>query len=116
MPRPPSARLRQQLFPAAAAHGESHSLALPLWGKFAATMGVALLMTILVTQHHEKPGYLAVSGASNVLASLSSNIISFCADDITTQRNNATFDWTRTEHPLSTTGSFPQGKTNLEKL
>ena len=114
MPRPPSAGLRQQLFPAAIA--ESHPLALPLWGKFAATMGVVLLMTILGTQHREKSGYLAVGSASNVLASLSSNIVSFCSDDVTTQRNNATFDWTRAEHPLSTTGSFSQWKTNLEKL
>ncbi len=84
---------------------------MPLWFKFAPVACIFLLIISLCLPRHERTGYLAVSGGSNILASLSSNLLASCATDLRAQRQNVwrevTFDWTKDGHSLSTTGSFP---------
>ncbi|HEX3800304.1 MAG TPA: hypothetical protein VH413_16535 [Verrucomicrobiae bacterium] len=93
---------------------------LPTWLKFAPVACAFMLALVFCVPRHERTAYLAVSGDSNILASLSSNIITACSTDLRGQRQNVwrevTFDWTKPAHTLSTTGSFPLGKTNIQKL
>ncbi len=124
IPRPPSAGLRRELFTVTAALAPEPVTPLPVWLKFAPAMCILLLVTCFCTGRHYQTGYLAFSGGSNVMASLSSNLLEFCATDTQSGRMNrwvmpaakATFDWTRDGNSLSTTGSFPLWKTNIQKL
>jgi hypothetical protein len=65
---------------------------------------------------NDKSGYIAVVPAnSNMLASLSL----YYKPDTADKENVwsvATFDWTKGSRSLSTTGSFPLWKTNIQKL
>jgi hypothetical protein len=120
IPRPPSARLKAQLFPAGPAVEADSLSVMPGWLKLAPVACMLLLITLFCLPRHERSAYLAVSGGSNILASLSSNLLASCATDLRAQRQNVwrevTFDWTKDGHSLSTTGSFPSGKTNIQKL
>jgi hypothetical protein len=122
IPRHPSAGLKARLFhPApASALAPSPVAIMPLWFKFAPVACLFLLITLFCLPRPERTGYLAVSGSSNILASLSSNLLASCATDLRSQRQNVwrevTFEWTKDRHSLSTTGSFPPGKTNIQKL
>jgi hypothetical protein len=122
-PRRPSARLKRQLFGAARQPADDASdfvAIMPIWVKFAPVMCMLLLITLFCMPRHDRGPYLAVSGGSNMLASLSSNIAANCATDFRAQRQNVwqavTFEWTKDGHSLSTTDSFLSGKTNLQKL
>ena len=129
IPRAPSARLKERLFPrevpvAANRSGVASLSAVP-WARFAPAMCVVLLALIFGSMSPgEKAGYLAVSGDSNVLAGLAANMQGFCATNTRSERQNnwampaslTTFDWTKAGHSLSTTDSFPSWKTNIEKL
>jgi len=69
-----------------------------------------------MTRHDEmNPGM--ASGSSNMLASISRP---YGASDTRCQEWNVwgvvTFDWTKGGSSLSTTGSFPLLKTNIQKL
>jgi hypothetical protein len=95
------------------------------WAPFAPALCVVLLMAHFYGATPGKDaGYLAVSGGSNVLASLSANLINFCATNTRAERLNiwampaakATFDWTNAGHSVTTTDYFPSWKTNIEKL
>jgi hypothetical protein len=123
MPRQPSEKLKRQLFPPATVwRPKPAPLVMPGWAKFALAPCLALLMVILVSaDHHKKTSYLAMSGSSsNVLASLSSNLIACCLMDTQAEQANTwimptglSFDWTNRGRSLSTTGSFPLWNTNL---
>ena len=123
-PRRPSAKLKQRLFPAAARPVAESSPGIPAWAKFAPAFCVVLLAGFFSLAPHDKPDYLAVSSGSNVLASLSSNLLGFCATNTRSVELNVaempaaaiTFDWTKGVRSLSTTGSFPLWKTNVQKL
>jgi hypothetical protein len=120
IPRPPSAKLKAQLFAAVPAVAPSSFGAMPAWVQFAPVACILLLLMLFCLPRRERSAYLAVSGGSNILASLSSNLLAGCATDMRAQRQNVwrevTFDWTKDGHSLSTTGSFPLGKTNIQKL
>jgi hypothetical protein len=121
IPRRPSAKLKNRLFPtpAACAVAEPPPM-IPAWLMSAPAVCILLVTILLYNGRHEKRSYLAVAGGSNVLASLSSNLLAECATDLRGQRQNVwtavTFDWTKDANSPSTTGSFPFGKTNLQKL
>jgi hypothetical protein len=92
----------------------------------------ALLLCVFVSlARHDQAGFLAVSAHSNFLASVSlsnQNFLPYYAEDRRDQRRNvwsrqtsiaradSSFDWTKPGSSLSTTGSFPIGKTNLQKF
>ena len=123
-PRRPSARLKERIFapqtpPQRAVAAES-SPAMSAWLKFAPACCILLLAMWFGSTRQEKTAYLAVAGGSNVLASLSSNLLTLCATDFREQRENlwmkASFDWTNVGHSPSTTGSFPSWNTNVHKL
>jgi hypothetical protein len=121
IPRGPSPKLKHRLFPAApAALAPSPLAVMPLWLKFAPVACMFLIITFFCLPRPERSAYLAVSGGSNILASLSSNLLASCATDLRAQRQNVwkevTFEWTKDRHSLSTIGSFPLGKTNIQKL
>ena len=124
IPRRPSARLKQRLFPAVALPVPERATTIPLWARFAAATCIVLLATVLGMTPRENTGYLAVSGGSNALASLSANLLDFCATNTRSVQCNVaempdsriTFEWTSNVHSLSTTGSFLSWKTNLQKL
>jgi len=132
MPRRPSARLKRELFPATAAAdiGYAPLPVIPAWAKFAPAFCMLLLAMLFCVGRRDQASYLAVSGGSNVLASLSSNLLAFCVTDTlgeglntwsmpapkVTKAAKPTFEWTKTGHFLSTTDSFPLWKTNLQKL
>jgi hypothetical protein len=122
-PRAPSAGLKRRLFAApdpVEGHAAGSAPLAPVWLKFAPVSCMILLITLFCIPRHESRTYLAVSGGSNLLASLSSNLAANCATDLRDQRQNvwreATFDWTKDGRSLSTTGSFQTGKTNLQKF
>jgi hypothetical protein len=125
IPRAPSARLKRRLFPAAPAASPTTALLSVPWARFAPAMCVVLLAAHFcqLTPSRESD-YLAASGGSNVLASLSANLIDFCATNTRAERLNiwtmpasmSTFDWTSPGHSLTTTDSFPSWKTNIQKL
>jgi hypothetical protein len=124
IPRRPSATLKHRLFRASAVTpatpSEARAPGIPLW-LMAAPAACILLITMLLGEgRHQKQGYLAISGGSNVLASLSSNLLTYCATDMRAQHQNVwtavTFEWTKGGNSPSTTGSFLSGKTNLQKL
>jgi len=88
-PRRPSARLKRQLFGAARQPADDASdfvAIMPIWLKFAPVMCMLLLITLFCMPRHNRATYLAVSGGSNLLASLSSNIADNCATDFRAQR------------------------------
>jgi len=91
---------------------------MPLWLKLAPAVCLALVTAFFFLPRREQAGYLAVSGSSNMLACLSSNLIASCASDLNREGENVwsvvTFDWTK--NGVSTTPSFPLVKTNIQKL
>src|SRR5580692_481780 len=105
-PRAPSARLKERLFPAAAAPMPEAAPSVSMWARLAPAVCIAMLAAFFSMTPHEKAGYLAVSGGSNVLASLSSNLLGFCATNTRCVQVNVaempdsavTFDWTRGGH------------------
>jgi hypothetical protein len=123
-PRGPSARLKQRLFPAVAVQRAEAAPHVSMWARLAPAVGVAMLAAMFSLAPHEKVGYLAVSGGPNALASLSSNLLGFCATNTRCMQVNTaampdsaiTFEWTSDAPSLSTSGSFPVWKTNLHKL
>jgi hypothetical protein len=129
IPRAPSARLKARLFPAVPPARPAAGLAAALravpWTRFAPAMCVVLLAARLCSNTPSKEaGYFEASGGSNVLASLSANLINFCATNTRAERMNSwtlpptmrTFDWTSAGHSLTTTDSLPSWKTNIQKL
>jgi hypothetical protein len=122
-PRHPSEKLRRQLFPPASVwQPKPAPLVVPGWAKFALVPCVAFLMVLILSAGHpKKNNYMAMTGSSsNVLASLSSNLIACCLMDTQSQQMNTwimpaglSFDWTNRGRSLSTTGSFPLWNTNL---
>lgn len=122
-PRRPSARLKRRLFGPAnrpASEASDFVALMPMWVKFAPAMCMLLLISLFCVPRHGQATFLAVSGGSNILASLSSNIAENCATDLRDQRQNVwravTFDWTKEGRSLSTTGSFQSVRTNIQKL
>jgi hypothetical protein len=95
-----------------------------MWAKFAPAACIVLLIIIFGMTPSAKTGYLAVSTGSNVMAGLSQNLLGFCATNTRSVQENtweipvsvATFDWTSGVRSLSTTGSLPLWKTNVQKL
>jgi hypothetical protein len=121
IPRHPSAKLKARLFPLPVAPAAIEQVpVIRAWLMSAPAVCILLLTMLLYSGHHPKQAYLAVAGGSNVLASLSSNLLAECATDMRGQRQNVwtavTFDWTKEGSSPSTMGSFPFGKTNLQKL
>jgi hypothetical protein len=113
MPRRPSAKVKQRLFPAAS----GGAMMLPTrehsgW-VWLAPATCALLLTLSLTlwiTRNERPGYMAAAGGSNMLASLS---FAYATD--TRDRENvwtvATFDQARSNSSISTT-LLPLMRTN----
>lgn len=130
VPRRPSARLKERIFAesnrqTAAANvtvldGLELFANVHRWVKFTPAFCMLLMVMLLGIGRQNKTGYLAVAGGSNVLASLSSNMLALCATDMRDQHENVlsavNFDWTKTAHYLTTTGSLQSLKTNVHKL
>jgi hypothetical protein len=65
-------------------------------------------------------GAIFLTANSNQLAELTSNLLAGSAGEALGGRENlwreVTFEWTKGANSASTTGSFPVGKTNIQKL
>lgn len=123
-PRRPSAALKDRLFSSFASPETTHPASSRfVWLGLAPATCLLLLSLSFWLAQAETPSYLAASGASNMLASLSlpsQERLPYHAQDPRYQEWNtwsvATFDWTTGVRSLSTTGSFPLWKTNIQKL
>ncbi|EEF58859.1 hypothetical protein Cflav_PD1692 [Pedosphaera parvula Ellin514] len=152
IPRPPSDKIKQQLFPEAMLL-QSRPLTFPFWSWFAPALCMLILACTIWLSHNDVAGHLPLTSSnSNMLVSLSDhkllpglaadrqcqewnvlsatfilasltmpdrNLLTFISSTPTWREGNSlstTFDWTKTPSSLSTTGSFPSWKTNIEKL
>lgn len=132
IPRRPSAKLRQRLFPPVAAKpGHAAPLA-ALWLSAAAAACVFLMAGWLALPHHNRHGGLAVASASNLFGSLTltgltaelvsnekltSNLIASLSPVESSCQQNlwsaVTFKWTKPAAYPSISGSSGLGRTNL---
>jgi hypothetical protein len=95
-----------------------------MWARLAPAVCIAMLAAFFSLAPHEKAGYLAVTNGSNALASLSSNLLGFCATNTRcVQVNVAEMPETLIsfERPGAVRGELPAGpfplsKTNLQRL
>jgi hypothetical protein len=111
IPRRPSAKIRRQLFPVAATEPARPAPVAALWLSLgAAAACVCLMASWLMLPHQVRTGGLAVSGGSNLIASLT-------LPESSCQQWNlwsaVTFDWTKGGSSLSITGPLGLGRTNL---
>ncbi|HZQ46042.1 MAG TPA: hypothetical protein VFC07_03440 [Verrucomicrobiae bacterium] len=117
IPRRPSARLERQLFSRAADTTDRLPNRMPAWGWLAPATCLFLLATCFSMTRHAEMNHGVASGGSNLLASISRP---YGTSDKRCQEWNVlkavTFDWTKGGSSLSTTGSFPLLKTNIQKL
>jgi len=119
-PRRPSTRLEQRLFgvraAAAPVHGHSLAMRSPWVWLAPAVCGLLLMLAILAGRS------LPVAATAHAVALNTppgSDAAVYCAMDTSSRENVwtvATFDWTKGANYLSTTGSFPMWKTNIQKL
>lgn len=116
-PRPPSEELKQQLFSRATGATNRPPAHRPVWIWLTPATCLFLLTTCLSMTRHGEVGHSMASGSSNMLASISRP---YGMSDMRCQEWNiwgaVTFDWTKGGSSLSTTGSFPLLKTNIQKL
>ena len=134
IPRHPSAKIKERLYPRAAeaaAHVAPHW---PAWAWLAPVAAACALVLLIGGTRHEKLTCLAVvpGGGSNILAGLYHSVavsnrtilpeLSPAAGDSSrlnvwaAASSPATFEWTSAVPSLTTTGSFPSWKTNIQKL
>jgi hypothetical protein len=119
------------LFPPDSTGGRTAPARLPVSAWLVPATCALLLFVFVSLARHDQAGFLAVSAHSNFLASVSlsnQNFLPYYAEDrrdlrrnvwsmqTPIARPNSSFDWTKTRSSLSTTGSFPNGKTNLQKF
>jgi hypothetical protein len=109
-PRHPSAKLRRQLFAPAPVKTERRTPLALLWLSAAAAACVFVMSGWLALPHQARTTALAVSGGSNLIASLT-------LPDSSCQQWNlwsvVTFDWTKATSSLSIHGPSGLGRTNL---
>lgn len=120
VPRRPSAQIERRLFGV-------ETVSAPLRSQFTllaclapATCCILLMCAHLGSWRPGDDGVIFARGNSNELASLTSNLLASCAAEALGGRENlwreVTFEWTKGGNSASTTGYFPVGKTNIQKL
>src|SRR5689334_16719758 len=116
-PRRPSAKLEQQLFSRKAEAAPCPPVRVPAWTWLTPATCLFLLATCFSMARRGELNHGMTPGGSNMLASISQP---YGLVDTRCQQWNVweavTFDWTRGGSSLSTTGSFPLLKTNMQKL
>ena len=116
-PRRPSAKLERELFSRGAGAVERKPARPAAWFWLAPATCLFLLLAGMSVTRQSGLSQAMGTGSSNILASIS---LPYGTSDTRCQEWNVwrvvTFDWTKGGTSLSTTGSFPLFKTNIQKM